>query len=364
MELGHWTDAERAFDAALLRIEAVYSRNKSAEAARSLWHKEANKDWKGEPYERAMAYYYRGLLYLRKGDYNNAHAAFKDAEFQDTVAETETFQSDFALMNYLVGWSAQCAGDSGTSDFGEAIKAQPGLTAPAAGDNVLLIAELGHGPVKAKDGKLREKLVFRQAEGFPETGAIFTLTPVKGVPARYDGHVASSVYYQATTRGGRAMDGIMNGKAEFKSTTGAIGSGTTQVGLTMMQNDVTGAGAYVAMAGALFSAFSSAVKTDADIRGWDSLPDGITLATGRAAGEFKPSVTFTTANGSINIPPTPVMQASVGKCAVVWVRSRSALVDAETPGDDARVRAAVAKKKEVQAKDKSFRIALASDFKD
>ncbi len=364
MELGHWTDAERAFDAALMRIEFVYSKNKAAEAARSLWHKEANKDWKGEPYERAMAYYYRGLLYLRKGDYNNAHAAFKGAEFQDTVSESDSFQSDFALMNYLVGWSAQCAGDSGATDYDEAIKSQTGLTVPSASDNVMLIAELGHGPVKAKDGKMREKLVFHPAEGFPETGAIFTLSPVRGAKTTYGGHVASSVYYQATTRGGRAMDGILNGKAEWKSTTAKVGSGTMQVGLQMMQNDVSGAGAYVALAGAMFSMFSSAMKTDADIRQWDSLPDGISLATGHAVGEFKPSVVFTTAQGSIDLPPTPVMQASVGKCAIVWVRSRSALMDAATPGDDPKVRDAVAHKKNVQAKDKTFRTALAADFRD
>lgn len=363
MELGHWTDAEHAFDAALLRIEAVYSRNKSAEAARSLWHKESNKDWKGEPYERAMAYYYRGLLYLRKGDYNNAHASFKDAEFQDTISESETFQSDFALMNYLVGWSAQCAGDNGATDFAEAMKAQKALTAPAAADNVLLIAELGHGPVKVRDGRMREKMVFHAAEGFPETGAIFTLTPGKGAPLRYDGRIASSVYYQATTRGGRAMDGIMNGKASFKSTTGAIGAGGIQLGTQMMQQDV-GAGLTVALAGALFAGLSSMTKTDADIRMWDSLPDGIALATGRAAGPFKPTVTFTTDQGSIAVPPTPVMQASVGKCAIVWTRSRSAVVDAETPGDDPKVRATVARKKDVQLKDKNFRVALATDFKD
>ena len=138
MEVGSYGDAERAFDAALLRIEAVYAKNKSAEAARSVFHKESNKDFKGEPYERAMAYYYRGLLYLRKGDYNNARASFKGAEYQDTVSEDEEFQSDFALMDYLMGWATQCAGDNGATDYETATKAQAGLTAPAAGDNVLL----------------------------------------------------------------------------------------------------------------------------------------------------------------------------------------------------------------------------------
>ncbi len=105
MDQGSWQDAEFAFDGGLARIEAVYAHNKQAEAARSLFHNEANKDFKGEPYERAMAYYYRGLLYLRSGDFDNARASFKSAEYQSTVTEAETFQNQFAVMDWLVGWT-------------------------------------------------------------------------------------------------------------------------------------------------------------------------------------------------------------------------------------------------------------------
>src|SRR5690554_6357288 len=40
------------FDAALEVIETVYADNDSAAKARSLWHEEGRKDFKGEPYER------------------------------------------------------------------------------------------------------------------------------------------------------------------------------------------------------------------------------------------------------------------------------------------------------------------------
>lgn len=358
MEVGQWSDAERAFDAALLRIESVYAKNKQAEAARSLWHKESNKDWKGEPYERAMAYYYRGLLYLRAGDYNNARASFKGAEFQDTVSEAEEFQSDFALMNYLMGWSTMCAGDNGATDFETAIAAEKGLSAPAPGDNVLMIAELGHGPVKARSPSQKEKLVFQPAEGYPETGAVFTLAPAKGSPRKLDGRVASSVYYQATTRGGRAMDGILNGKAEFKNTTGAIGNAAMRAGLQQGGE----AGMYMAAAGAIFSLFSSAAKVDADIRQWDSLPDAVALSTAKADGEFTATVNYISASGSIDLPPTGMMKATKGKCSIVWTRARTALTTPETPGDDARVRAAVARKKDAILKDRMFRSAMISTF--
>ena len=339
-------------------IEAVYAKNKSAEAARSIFHKESNKDFKGEPYERAMAYYYRGLLYLRKGDYNNARASFKGAEYQDTVSEDEEFQSDFALMDYLMGWATQCAGDNGAQDYETALKAQAGLTAPAPGDNVLMIAELGHGPLKAKDGANKEKLVFRPADGYPETGAVFVLAPATGAPTRLEAHMASSVYYQATTRGGRAMDGILNGKANWKDGTNTAGNVMITAGLAQGGD----AGMYMALAGALFKLGSSAMKADADIRQWDSLPDNVSLSTVRMTGPFTPTVTYVGPSGSIQLPPTPVMQATAGKCAIVWTRSRTALTGAETPGDDPRVRQAVARKKDVVVKDKAFRTQIQSTF--
>ena len=76
-ELGADEAAARSFDLALQGIEAVYADNEEAAKARSKFTKESVKDFKGEPYERAMAYYYRGLLYLRAGDYENARASFR-----------------------------------------------------------------------------------------------------------------------------------------------------------------------------------------------------------------------------------------------------------------------------------------------
>ena len=122
------------------------------------------------------------------------------------------------------------------------------------------------------------------------------------------------------------------------------------------------AGMYMALAGALFKLGSSAMKADADIRQWDSLPDNVSLSTARMTGAFTPTVTYVGPNGSIDLPPTPVMQATAGKCAVVWTRSRTALTGAETPGDDPRVRQAVARKKDVVVKDKLFRTQLQSAF--
>ena len=51
-------------------------------------------------------YYYRGLLYLRAGDYENARAAFRQGQMQDAFAEAEQYQCDFAIMLFLEAWAS------------------------------------------------------------------------------------------------------------------------------------------------------------------------------------------------------------------------------------------------------------------
>lgn len=371
IETGHWDIAKKSFDAALLRIETIYAKNAQAEAARSIFHKEANKDYKGEPYERAMAYYYRGLLFLRDGDYSNARATFKMAEYQDTVSEDEQYQGDFALMDYLMGWASHCEGQKTAAEdaFAFAAKTQAGLPIPAANANTLFIAELARGPLKIKDGKQKEKMVFQAVTDYPETGARFIVNPAKGQPLTLNGSNASSVYFQATTRGGRAIDGILAGKASWKNTTQTIGDGATQGGLALMRNSFSGgygnsdtatAGAVMAGAGLMFKAFSSAMKADADIRAWDGLPDNILVATANLADPMaRASVKFTNGSSDMEISGLPVVQSKAGRCAIAWTRSRSVMSLPEaTPGDDANVATAARKKKDVAAKDKAFRVTL------
>ncbi|WP_206680136.1 hypothetical protein, partial [Salmonella enterica] len=47
--------AERALDMANARILRIYANDPNAQKAKSLWSAESVKDWKGEPYERAMS---------------------------------------------------------------------------------------------------------------------------------------------------------------------------------------------------------------------------------------------------------------------------------------------------------------------
>ena len=112
LALGRLDLAEKALDGAAFRIDLIYADNPEAQKAKSLWSAEKVKDFKGEPYERTMSYFYRGLAYAARGDFQNARAMFKQADYQDTVAEAEQFAGDFALMPYMAGWASYCDGDS------------------------------------------------------------------------------------------------------------------------------------------------------------------------------------------------------------------------------------------------------------
>jgi tetratricopeptide (TPR) repeat protein len=159
MELGALETAEESFDIALLNIETVFTDNESAGKARSLWYEEGRKFFKGEPYERAMAYYYRGLLYLMRGDYENARASFKGGILQDAIAEEERYRADFALLIFLEGWASHLLGDKdlAKSAFDEVKTFRPDFIPPKPEDNVLLIAETGWAP--ANENRCRSRRV-------------------------------------------------------------------------------------------------------------------------------------------------------------------------------------------------------------
>lgn len=392
---GDFDEAEWAFDQSLARIETIYANDPKAEEAKSKFSEESVKDFKGEPYERAMAYYYRGILYLIKGDYENARASFKMGEFQDTLSSKEQFQSDFALLNYLQGWASACNGDNELADeaFNFAYEYNSALSHPDSQHRLLILLDTGTSPVKQATGKYGEILQFIQGKVDSNTQPVFYLQyvqsakphpsadtldsghnsgagqrePVQGesvqvqddilfftdeiildegqaepgiveiahvdknsvsvatditankiysdaapvidiaeflpiqenteettagayqkktVVTTLDAVSAVDVFNQATTRGGRPIQGILDGKAQFKSTTETIGAVSSTLGaLTTVasfaggSNIGTGVGLGLQVAGLVSTVVSKATTPQADTRYWDTLPNAVYLAT-------------------------------------------------------------------------------------
>ena len=67
MRAARFADAKPRLDAALTTLGGLSAGDKSARKSRGMFRSESSKTFRGEPYERVMAYYYRGLLYWRDG---------------------------------------------------------------------------------------------------------------------------------------------------------------------------------------------------------------------------------------------------------------------------------------------------------
>ncbi|MDO8606576.1 MAG: hypothetical protein Q7R40_08575 [Phaeospirillum sp.] len=335
--------AEQLFDDALQGIEAVYADNEEAKKARQLLVKEQSKDFKGEPYERVMAYYYRGLLYLRTGDYQNARASFKGGMLQDAFAEEEQFRADFALMPFLQGWAAHCGGQSSLAaeDFKEFRDINKDAPLPRDQDTVLVLVETGGAPVKVSEGP---RLKIRR-NGAAETARILWTDPEHPKDRPKDAtHVLEDIYRQASTRGGRQFDAILEGKAEYKSAADTVGNvalvGAVIAGQVAVSNsprrgaskqdrerqqeiqrDAAMVGGALAVIGLLSKAAAHAIESEADIRYWDNLSDrvlGVTLALPDRIQKIR--VEF-----GENHRPVEVPIVRSGRCGIAWVRNGNTL---------------------------------------
>jgi tetratricopeptide (TPR) repeat protein len=115
--------------------------------------------YKGEPYERALAYTYMGLIYFRRGDWDNARSAFNLALLADRTSkgDNEDYRDDFALAHYLIGRTYLKLGETDNAEisFNKVKKYMPDnpFTDPAkvAQSNVTFLIELGCGPGKIPD---------------------------------------------------------------------------------------------------------------------------------------------------------------------------------------------------------------------
>ena len=74
MRRGSVLEAKQILDEVIPRIEGRFQGDRSARKARSYFAEESKKAFIGEPYERVMAYYYRGIIYWMDGEPDTARA--------------------------------------------------------------------------------------------------------------------------------------------------------------------------------------------------------------------------------------------------------------------------------------------------
>jgi len=336
MDSGHFDLARESFDEVLNGIETVFAQNEQAAKARTLWRAESSKIFKGEPYERAMAYYYRGLLYMLEDDYENARACFKSGVIQDAFAEEKQNRCDFALLIFLEGWASQCLGDTqlAAAAYEEVKSLRPDFTPPAADDNVLVLAETGRSPKKVASGRGGAELRYTRGEGFRERSA----QVITGNDS-YNMYAIEDIYWQASTRGGRPVEKILKGQVVFKESRQAIGETLTTVGVGTIaagsgggkrNRDMQAVGGAIAIAGLISLATANAVKAQADTRYWDNLPNAVHVSTFRHDTDASATVRGRFLDDQSRYMKGLDKSAAIrfnegGAHGLAWFRSRSAM---------------------------------------
>lgn len=334
LDLGNRELAGELFDAALATITSVYADSEQAARARSLWYDEGAKDFKGEPYERAMAFYYRGLLDMYAGDYENARASFKSGLLQDAFAEEEQHRADFALLMFLEAWSSHVLGVRGLADerFEELLTFRPGFRLPEANHRLLVMVETGKAPRKLQDGIGGNVLVYRPGRRFREEavrirvdGKALDLTPIE------------SIFWQASSRGGRPIDSILEGQVQFKQTTQSVSADVSGVAAhaTMLSPAFGAAGgvfAGVAAVAGVATLATSRVKARADHRFWNNLPDKVHVLTMPMPASREVQVEFLDASGAVinELTQTARIEVDAAGRGVLWARARRA-TDVDRP---------------------------------
>jgi hypothetical protein len=291
MRRGQFAEAKPLLDDAVSRLNGSLGRDRSASKSRNVFYRESKKTFLGEPYERAMAFYYRGILYWMDGEPDNARACFRSAELADSDLVGSSYSGDYVLMDYLDGLATEKLGGDGSDALKRAI-AKPRIAIPPAYDkagNVLFFVEFGSGPVKVGAGEYGEVLQYRPGSSPVQSARIRV--------ANYDIEVApyDDLNFQATTRGGRVMDKILAGKANLKRSTDALGDAAivsgAVVGSTSRRNEEAAFG--LLAAGLVSKIFSSITKPEADTRSWDNLPLFLSFACLRLSpGQHSVSIEF------------------------------------------------------------------------
>jgi tetratricopeptide (TPR) repeat protein len=330
---GQIDEAENAFLDAYLVINGAQTNDQGRQTAAAMVL-EKFKVWKGEPFERAMAHYYLGMIYLSKNDPGNARAAFQNSIFKLKYYETDAkgkldekhpkeVDSSFALGYFGLGFCNLRMGKDQLADanFQLAIQRQPSLArvveeAKKPGTNTLIFIDYGQGPRMGAKGWYNEESAFgptpKQAGPIPEADVYLDGTPNPSV--RMPVPLVDTLAL-AQERQWQDIDTIRKVKAVVGTGMMAGGAGVAAYGANKGDTGMAAAGIGVALLGAALAGSSQA-----DIRYWETLPRTVfVVPMGLSPGTHTVQVRV---GGSVSTPFTINVTPANEGVAVYYVRLR------------------------------------------
>jgi len=267
-------EAERAFYKAYEVMNSGGVNNASRSAA-AVMLAEKVKVWKGEPFERAMANFYLGLVYYMRQDYANARAAFENALFKlrdyGESGKTDQYQeqeSNFTIAYIMLAkcWQKLGNPEKATDLFTRASKLRPDLAylveEAKQDSNVLIVADAGIGPRKVTQ---YDNSVVAFVPKPQEVGPLPRLqVRLNGQAISLGGAEVASIdlLELAQERQWQSMDTIRLAKS-------AVGTGLMGVGAYqgMKHHPDYGSAAAFTLGGLALKATATA-----DVRHWETLP--------------------------------------------------------------------------------------------
>jgi hypothetical protein len=315
-------DAKALFEAAMPAAGQILQADASTRMAQSLFSPENVKGFHGEPYERAMGWFYRGLIYWMDGEPANARACFRTAQLMDALAEKHEHRADWVMLDYLDGFITAKLGKDGSAALRRA-REHAGAIAlpdynPAA--NTLLVLQTGFGPVKKSGGDVGEALVYDG--GHSDVAQIRITVAGQTVTAP----IFDNLTVQASTRGSRAMDLVLARKATVKKVGDTIGDVGTVPGVVLVDyEDTRDAGLALLGVGLVGKFIGNSVEPRADTRTWNNLPQHLSFAAlNLPVGEHPATVNFIDATG-VALPDrqkSVLFNVQVGRDTVLLVADR------------------------------------------
>ena len=268
---------------------------KSEDKAKSLWHGEQNKVFKGDPYERSTLHLMLALSFLRRNDPESALSCVKAGLLFDGDTEKGEYTSDFALLQYVGALCHQRLGHTGEAEewMNQTIKSLElrGYSLPrnsngvpmVAGNcfesllnpdyNCLILVWAGTPPTMTTAGHYNEDRVI--IPGSMNLTALSLSCSSLPHPLLFPPKLGD-LNFQAMTRGKRLMNDILKEKAFWKLFINVTSTALVSAGLVMSRANgavpvqITGLGCIVV--GGIGYIVAACINPKADPRHWKLLP--------------------------------------------------------------------------------------------
>ncbi|MGD0059888.1 MAG: hypothetical protein ABSD58_10765 [Verrucomicrobiia bacterium] len=242
--------------------------------ATALTGSESEKMFKGEPHERAVAFLYRGLLFMAEDDIDNAQACFKAGALESGEAANSADRAKWLSLDLLLAECKSLAKHADLPEWTEYIKTRyngdllplnwPLLPAKP----LIVLAAVGGSPDKIAGKSKGEELQYRANES-----RVSSISFINGTNSFRYAKPVDDCYMQAVTRGQRNMDQVLAAKAGVRR--GVEGAGAVVSGVAPL---VPYAGPILMFARELSWSVSANIKSGADVRQMRMVPGKFYLA--------------------------------------------------------------------------------------